>query len=203
MGAQNLSATGIVLARRDTAGGFERLDVLTAAHGLLVCMRRPSRRAGQTLPDLFDEAVMELEARSGNAWFVRDYSVERRHPGIGTNYATLREAAAWSRFVLANAPHMDDLEPLHALTRQALGAWEAGRNPEAVHLKALFLFGREEGLPVKEQWLRELGEEERAEAAHILSTPTGDLDAAAAGAGVLASSLRRWFAEQHHVVDPG
>ena len=202
MGARHMSITGVVLARRETSGGFERLDILTASHGLLHCMRRLGKRQEQTLPDLFDGCECELESRGGDACFVVEYTVSRRRQGIGASYPALREASAWARLVLANAPHMESTAPLHALTVQALDAWETGRHPEAVHLKVLYLLGRDEGLPVKEQWLRELPPPDRARAQEVLATPLGDLDEEAVGTGALVGSLRSWLANQHHLVDP-
>jgi recombinational DNA repair protein (RecF pathway) len=203
MSRRVLAVHGVVLARRETAGGFERLDLLAPGQGLLACMRRVSQRKGQVLPDLFDVCACVLEARESGAWFVKEYELLRRHGGIGARYAALREAGAWARIVLANAPHMESVDALHALTLQALDAWERGGDPEAVLLKALYVFGRDEGLPVKEQWLRELPGAQREAAGQILSTPAAEQEGAAPEAGALVASLRSWLATQHHLVDPG
>lgn len=203
MNRAHLSLEGVLMARRETAGGFERLDFITAGEGLVSGMRRLSRKSTQTLPDLFDHCTCELEGRSGNAWFVHEYQVVRRHGGIGQHYATLREASAWARFVLANAPHMDSTAQLHTMTLQALDAWDRGGPPEVVHLKALYLVGRDEGLPVKEQWLRDLPAPLRQAATTALGTPAQDLQEVPPQTEDLVVSLRRWLADMHHLVDPG
>jgi len=199
------SATGIVLAKELTAGGFERMRILTA-ETLLVVMRRPGKSVGGgDAPDLFDLCTVELDARGGGAWFVREYSLERRHSGIGARYETLAAASAWARLLLTNAPSMDGTASLFEVSLKALDAWERGAPAQVVLLKALFLFARDEGLPVREEWLVQLLPAERDAAAAALRTPLDESSGTDANADIIAALPERmteWMCNSHHIMMP-
>jgi hypothetical protein len=202
---KHLSAQGILLAREETPGGYERLHLLAAGQGPLKLMRRPSSKPGATiLPDLFDLASVELESRQGGAWFVREYTLLRRHTGIGASYPALSAAARWSALVLANAPHMEDCDSLYDISLKLLDALERGGHPEAMLLKSLFLFARSEGLPVSEDWYQNLGPEMKAAAAGALNRPASEglPETVAEAVPALADSLTRWMTGEHHIVAP-
>ena len=58
---------------------------------------------------------------------------------------------------------------MERLLRTALDAFGTAGRPDIVHLKSLYLFARDEGYPVKQEWLPSLPAAERAVAAAILS----------------------------------
>ena len=200
-----MSSSGIVAGRNPTAGGYERIELLTDGGGLLCLMRRPGSAKSVTQPDLFDLCAVELESRAGGAWFIKEYIVTRRFGGLGARYGALVEASAWSRLVLANASSVESTAFLYAVTLKALDAWERGAPAVAVRFKALYLFAKDEGLPAKEEWLAGLSPSRRAIAAEVLRTPLDSLDVDMANAGeaaALAESLERWMCGDYHIVPP-
>jgi hypothetical protein len=203
MTALTESIRAVVLDRDATAGGFERLALLTEDQGLRNIMRRQSSKmdAGEK-PDLFDLCTVTCEARQGRACFLREYALERRHGNLGRRYDALESASAWARLILANAPDMDDTSPLFALTLQALEAWERGAMPKLILLKALFVFARNEGLPVREEWLRSLPEKVREQAACAINAAPGCTAPDEAACGELAAGIVRWMCTSHHILPP-
>ncbi|MFA5257210.1 MAG: hypothetical protein WC360_03590 [Opitutales bacterium] len=203
MPRKTLSATGIVLVRELTAGGFERLRILTA-EALLGVMRRPGHSAKAAVaPDLFDLCTVELDARSGGAWFMREYTLEHRYSGIGASYETLAAASQWARLILTNAPSMDGTAAPFEISLKALDAWERGAPAQVVLLKALFLFAKAEGLPVREEWLAQLPPDERRAVSAALGTPLDE--SAGADAAVLTAMpglMTEWMCESHHILKP-
>jgi hypothetical protein len=172
-------------------------------------MRRPAASLNaEVQPDLFDLCAVELEARQGGAWFLREYELVQRFSGLGTRYEALGAAGSWARLALANASDVESTAGLYGITQKLLGALDRGASPPATLLKALFLFARDEGLPANEEWLRELTPVQRETAVIILTRPLAELDETAASgvraadAAALAEDITKWMCQNHHIVAP-
>jgi hypothetical protein len=63
-----------------------------------------------------------------------------------------------------------------SLVRQALASFASGARPDLVWFKSLYLFARDEGYPVKQEWLPSLPATLRAQAEHALRTPLVQLN---------------------------
>ena len=154
MSGKLLSTEGFVLDRQETGESYRRYQVLSREHGLLLCLKRQAvKRAPRSQPDLFDLAVLELEqpARS-KSWFIREYRLLKRHSAIGGNYGALRYASEFSRILVKNLEHAESFAGIYRLCVRAFESWEAGVRPEVVFFKCLYVFAREEGYAVKQQW---------------------------------------------------
>ena len=55
------------------------------------------------------------------------------------------------------------------LLRTALDAFGAAGRPDIVHLKSLYLFARDEGYPVKQEWLTSLSADDLGVATGVLN----------------------------------
>jgi hypothetical protein len=212
-----VEAEGLVLDRKPSGERHLRLTLLTPTLGLVSALMRESRPAGAKpgaaakkrggaaqRADSFDLAAVRLEApEAGGAhpqvYFLAEYKVLRRHPGLGRNYAALEAAAGLANLVARNAAHFETCAPVFDLCRKALGALDDGAPPEAVRLKALFLLARAEGYAAREQWLPALGAGDEALARAVLNRPAAEAAALAAGdPGRLArlrQTFERWLTE--------
>jgi recombinational DNA repair protein (RecF pathway) len=195
--AQPLHTEAFVLLKRPPADRFQQLTVLTPGHGLLLCLRRVAVKSAATSValDLFDETDLWLEsANQGRTWFVREVRVLTRHDAIGRSYDALRFASAFAATIARNSVSEDSRERVYALVRQTLTAFTTARRPDIVHFKALYCFARDEGYPVKQDWLPSLAEADRAAATGILNQPlaaqTADPPVVARLAGRLGDYLR-------------
>ena len=182
MPALPLQTEAFVLLKKPPADRFQQLTVLTAGHGLLLCLRRVAVKSAATSValDLFDHADLWLESSNqGRTWFVKEVRVLARYDAIGRSYDALRFASAFAAVIARNPVSEDSRERVHALVRQTLAAFASAARPDIVHLKALYCFARDEGYPVKQEWLRGLADAERAAAAEILNQPLAAQTAAA------------------------
>lgn len=207
MAAETLSVEAIVFACDLSSGGYLRLTLLTRDSGLLRAMRRVSSKEGScgNSPDLFDVCAVELDRRSGRAWFVREYVPQRRHSGLGSRYEALQTAARWSRLVTANASSMETTDGVYALTVRFLDALDRGALPEAALLKTLFLFARDEGLPAREEWFRSLPAAQAELARNVLETPLDALqpdDSCRGAITGLADGIERWMCTSYYIAAP-
>jgi len=177
MGAQPLTTTAVVLDRSTSGENWMRLALFSPEHGVLTALQRQSRRAATAtaLLDLFDEVRATLESRNeGRTWFVREAVPLRRRPGLGASYSVLREACRFARVLAHNPLHDDSRAEVYALLHRALDAWETGQRPDAIYSKSLYLYARDEGYPVKEEWRTQLDAADRATLDRILRETAGD-----------------------------
>lgn len=187
MPALPLQTDAFVLARRPPTDSFQTFSVFSAEHGaLLILQRLPKKSATASAAtavalDLFDEVSLLLESSNqGQTWFVKEARLIARHAGLGRSYATLSAASELAKLIARNAVHEEGRVTVAALLRTALAALAAGAPPAVVWLKSLYSFARDEGYPVKQQWLPALPADLRASATHLLHTPLADLETSAA-----------------------
>lgn len=177
MPAPTLATEAFVLLKRPPSEAFQSFTAFSAEHGALIILQRiPKKVATTAVLDLFDEASLLLESSNqGRTWFVKEARLLARPSGIGRSYEALRLAADFTALIARNPVHEDSRQPVAALLRTALAAFATGVHPAVVHFKSVFCFARDEGYPVKQDWLATLPAELRAEAEHLLHTPLADL----------------------------
>lgn len=198
MPGQPLTATAFVLGRQASGSDkFEQLTAFSAEHGTLLCLHRLSTKAAtSTTPlDLFDEAELTLESSSqGRTWFIKEHRHVQRYPGIGRSYDALRTAAALATLLSRNPIADESRVGVVALLRQTLASLESGARPDLVWLKSLFVFLRDEGYPVKQQWWQQLATDDRTAAAQILNQPLAGQNPEPAIVSRLVALLQDWVA---------
>ena len=178
MSGPSLTTDAIVLLKRPPSDSFHILTVFTATHGTLrVIQRLPKKTTSAHLAlDLFDEVTLLLEcAPQGDAWFVKEPRLIARHSGIGRHYESLVRASAFATLVARNPVPEESRASIHALLHTAFAAFAGDASADTVYLKCLYCFARDEGYPVKQQWLPSLPPELSAAAARLLHTPLAAL----------------------------
>ena len=168
-----------VLARDAHTGDHLVLTCFSPADGLLTALLRATRSQKPDTPpapDLFDRLALSLEhgrgSPSGGPWFVREHRLLLRHAAIGRDYEPLAAASRLARLVVRNPGPEDSRAALDALLGQAFAAFaRPGARPDLVYLKSLYLLARDEGLPLKQEWLPSLPPGDRALVAAALSLP--------------------------------
>jgi hypothetical protein len=192
---QQLQTTAFILSKQLSGSDkFEQLTVFSGEHGVLHCLRRVTQAKATSTPlDLFDEAELWLESSNqGRTWFVKEHRFIQRHAGIGRSYDTLRAAAAFTQLLTRN-PVSDESRPVVAeLLRSSFAALAAGGRPDIIWLKTLYLFLRDEGYPVKQQWWPRLPAADRELAAVLLNQPLGAQAAETDAVGKITCRLEEW-----------
>jgi hypothetical protein len=178
-----LQTEAFVLLKRPPADSFQTFTLFSAEHGTLLALQRlPKKSAANHLAlDLFDELAVSLESSNqGSSWFIKEARLLARPANIGRSYETLRHASALAALIARNPVHEDSRTAVATLLRTAFAAFASSSRPDAVFFKSLYCFARDEGYPVKEQWLPTLPRELRDEADHVLYTPLSALEKPAA-----------------------
>lgn len=144
----------LVLKTAPSGESFLKLYLLTIPNGVFLCLKRiPKKALHSSIPDIFDQALITLEtSQQGTMRFVKEYQITQRREQIGHNYRSLSSASFFSQLLVSNAAHLPESKTLFNLTARSFDAFAAGKVPEIVLLKSLYLVLTNEGFPVRESW---------------------------------------------------
>lgn len=173
-----LQTDAFVLLKRPPSDAFQGCTVFSAEHGPLHILQRLPKKsaASQITLDLFDEVSLILESSNqGQTWFVKELRLINRPTGIGRGYETLRHASAFATLIARNRVSEESRLQVGELLRQVLAAFATSDRPDAVYFKALYCFARDEGYPVRQQWLPTLPDDLREAALTMLRSPLTSL----------------------------
>jgi hypothetical protein len=84
--------------------------------------------------------------------------------------------------------------------RTAFDAFGESGRPDVVYLKSIYLFARDEGYPVKQEWLPSLSASDRATASAILGRKVDDQDIEADGVARIRRSLEDYLGESTEII---
>jgi hypothetical protein len=202
---QTLNADAFVIEKRPAADAFQTFGFFSPEHGNLLALQRVSRKgsASHVAPDLFDEVSAMLESSNqGRTWFVKEVRISTRRTGIGRSYDALRFASALVAVIGRNNVHEESRENVARLLRTALDAFASGERPDVVHLKSLYLFARDEGYPVKQEWLPALPAGDRKVATAALNRRIGDQESTPAEVARIRSSLEGYLGSSTAIIIP-
>ena len=190
MAGLSLQTDAVVIDKRPASDSFQTFRVLSPEHGLLMVLQRLSSKKSAAFVslDLFDTASLLLESSNqGQTWFVKESRILTRRTAIGRHYESLLCASQLCSLAMHNPVHGESWSPMAFLLTSAFDAFESSRSPEVILLKALYRFARDEGYPVKQEWLPMLRDGDAELAESLLSRPASDY----AGTGEEVTRLLR------------
>lgn len=196
MPGRNFTTDAVVLLKRPPADTFQTLTVFSAEYGALLALQRISKKSASTLItlDLFDEATLLLESSNqGQTWFIKESRLLTRHDGIGRNYEALRHASGFTTLVARNNVPEESRPKVYALIRQVLTAFATSPRPDIAYFKGLYCFARDEGYPVKQEWIPSLSTPDRETVASLLNLPMAEQTAAATSVSRLQRRLEDYL----------
>lgn len=162
MPAERLTlADSIVLKLSPSGERFTRVQLLNREHGLVSLLKRIKSKQPSLGFDLFDqgEAIADLKpGEHSHFGFLVEFIVSKKRDELGLNYEKLKAAAWISGLFLANPLHAENSEDTFILAQRALDSLCTNQQPFATQLKTLYVFARDEGYPVLEDWVRNLSQ---------------------------------------------
>ncbi|HEY1763834.1 MAG TPA: hypothetical protein VGF85_02855 [Opitutaceae bacterium] len=205
MPGRTLTTEAFVIEKRPPADAFQIFGLFSAEHGNLLALQRVPRKPSPShvAPDLFDTICAMLESSNeGRTWFVKEVRVAVRRSAIGRSYDALRFASALAAIVNRNAVGQESRPGVERLLRTALDAFGTDPRPDIVHLKSLYLFARDEGYPVKQEWLPSLPPSDRALAAALLGRPLSEQESPPADVARIRLALESYLGAYTEIVIP-
>ena len=171
-----VSAEDITVLRRDLRGESSLyIEAFSGKLGLLSVIKKISSKKTSVLPDIFDDIDVVLNSASGGGGlkFLGDFEILRRRTRIA--YEAFEDAAALAEVALKNGRHVEDTSKFSIRLRKSLDAIDAGNPSAIVRLKFLYLFARDKGYPVKEDFFAGLSGVEKRLFAALVRTPSAEL----------------------------
>lgn len=197
-----------LLAKAAHTGDHLVLTCFSPADGLLTALLRVTRNPKsdtQPAPDLFDRLALTLQhgrnSPADGPWFVREHRLLARHAAIGRDYPTLAAASRLARLVTRNPGPQDSRAAVDALLTQAFAALtRPGTRPESIYFKSLYCLFRDEGLPLKQEWLPALPASDRDLVAAALNQPADSPAVTLADLTRLTKRLEAYLVTGHDLV---
>lgn len=192
---KGLSTEGLILDKNTSGESHWRYTLFSPQHGRILCLQRKSRKPKQqTTIDLFDIGQFQLELPDqGTATFIKDFQLIHRFSQLGKSYSALTRASEFAHIVSNNLQHAEHFTTLYQLCQRTLSALEEAHHPTATLIKSLYLFARDEGYPIKEDWYTHLPTDEQKCAALIINTPLAKLDLNESLAQTILKQLQTWL----------
>jgi hypothetical protein len=200
---QTLTTEAFVIERRPPADAFQTYGLFSPEHGNMIALQRIPKKASSThvTPDLFDEiAVMMESSNQGRTWFFKEVRIVTRRAAIGKSYDALRFASALAAIIKRNPVHEESRLNVGRLLRTAFDAFGASGRPDVVYLKSIYLFARDEGYPVKQEWLPSLSAADRATANSILGRKVDEQEINADDVVRIRRSLEDYLGESTEII---
>ena len=177
MPAPEIVTEAVVIGRENRGESFIAYRLMSLKAGLIWALLRRSKKPNAGIAvDLFDEGEFHLERKPGSATgFIKDAKITRRRTKLSRNYSAFLAASKFANLLASNPVHEENALLSMKLLHQGLSAWEDGASPSATYLKCLYLYCRQEGYPVKEEWAQCLPPEERSAVVRTLNRPLAEL----------------------------
>lgn len=199
-----LDSTVIILNKEDSGENFHKFELFCSIHGKLISLDRVSNHAKtKNLLDLFDIGYIHLTLPQPNGFFfIKEFQPILQHKNISKNYATFHQACNWIKIVSRNLLHIENFEYLFSLTQKVLHSFNISSAPHCIYLKALYLFARHEGYPVKEDWLVNLSPELLSHAICIIKNPVDDQSVPMRIQEILIQDMHSWMMQRTEILLP-
>lgn len=167
---------------------------------LTVLVRRSNKPDKQIAIDLFDEGEFRFELKPGSyAGFLKDAQITRKRRKLAERYEAFEMASRLANVMLSNPVSGESIDDSFELLTKGLDSWESGMNPQATYLKCLYLYCRQEGYPVKEEWAAQLPETERAVTINALNRPLRNMQVVASELKNAIQSLELYMEHHTHI----
>ena len=171
--------------------------IFSAESGLCVLHKRVSQKKTAQLPDFLDVVAAEAErSKTGGMFFLKDFEILASHPRVAESYEAFSDAAEIAKCALKNSAYLESFGGMYERLRAAFAAINSGADSACVRIKFMYVFARDEGYPIKEDFAAGLGAEEFSALKKILSTPAAELGADIPGKNPLLEKMLFWIAAQ-------
>lgn len=199
---KRILSEAIVLKLTPSGERFTQVDLLSPQFGLCRLLKRNRSKTGGFAIDLFDQGEAQVDhkpSESVNRGFLTDFTVSKKRSGLGKSYRLLQAASWMSGMLLRNPMHEETCEDLYRLAEKAFDALDLNSSPHAVMLKTLYVFARDEGYPVLEDWASKLPSQLARTVATLLNTPLAEINLEQESQRAAFDSLAQYVEHHTHI----
>lgn len=200
-----VNGQGCLLRKAESGESHFLLVFFMRERGLQMALMRKRSRSSALAhdPDLFDsgELVLEQKGESKPA-FLKEFTPNLRFTQIARQYKALQAASRLTQFYEKNLFHMEHFEAAWELLHTALGSFSKNRQPAVTYLKALYVFAKLEGYPVREEWLGNQSSDNRSLINTIMRQPVDAIELEPANVDHWIGKLEAYFMQSTDLIVP-
>lgn len=195
--------TGIVLQKLPRGEGGIVFKIFSKSEGIVAVYKRISQKTASFLPDYFDEVCFAVkQRREGSMLFASDCEILARRTELAKNYSSYECASRLALCCIRNASYLEDFGSLYKAFEASLNALLAGAKAEACEIKFMYIFARDEGYAIREDFFANLDLKERELFKNVLLTPLSELKFANENIANLLKKMLLWIAENTDIAVP-
>lgn len=193
--------TGIVLQKLPRGESGIVFKIFSKSEGIVAVYKRISQKKASFLPDYFDEVCFAVkQGREGSMLFGSDCEILARRTELAKNYSSYECASKLALCCIKNASYLEDFGRLYKAFEASLNALLAGANAEACEIKFMYVFARDEGYAIREDFFANLDLRERELFKSVLLTPAKELNIDADECAKLLRKMNFWIAENTDII---
>jgi recombinational DNA repair protein (RecF pathway) len=200
-----LNEQGCLLRKAESGESHFLLVFFMRERGLQMTLMRKRTRSSPLAhePDLFDSGDLVIEQKGENKpAFLKEFTPNLRFTEIARQYTALKAASQLTRFYEKNLFHMEHFEAAWELLHTALDSFSRNNHPGVTYLKALYVFAKSEGYPVKEEWLGSQSSGNRSLINAIMRQPVGSIELESDKVDHWIRNLETYFMQSTDLIVP-
>jgi hypothetical protein len=200
-----LNGQGCLLRKAESGENHFLLVFFLREHGLRMALMRKRSRSSPLAhdPDLFDSGDLIIEQKGENKpAFLKEFTPNMRFTEIARQYKAFLAASRLTRFYEKNLFHMEHFEAAWDLLHTAMDSFSKNRQPAVTYLKALYVFAKSEGYPVREEWFGSLSPDNRSLVDAIMKQPVDAVELESADVDYWIHNLEAYFMQSTDLIVP-
>lgn len=193
--------TGIVLQKLPRGESGIVFKIFSKSEGIVAVYKRISQKKASFLPDYFDEVCFAVkQGREGSMLFGSDCEILARRTELAKNYSSYECASKLALCCVKNGSYLENFEALYHTFEAALRALAEGADYIACEIKFMYVFARNEGYAIREDFFANLDLKERELFKSVLLTPAKELNIDADECAKLLKKMNFWIAENTDII---
>lgn len=200
-----LNEQGCLLRKAESGESHFLLVFFLRERGLQMALMRKRSRSSPLAhePDLFDsgDLVIERKGESKPA-FLKEFTPKLRFTEIARQYTALKAASRLTRFYEKNLFHMEHFAVAWDILHTALESFSKNNQPGVTYLKALYVFAKSEGYPVREEWLGNQSSDNRSLISAIMRQPVNSIEPESGKMDQWIRNLEAYFMQSTDLIVP-
>lgn len=188
--------TGIVLEKTLKGESGVIFKIFSREDGIVFVYKRISKKKTADLADYFDEVSIQTQkAKMGDMLFASEFEVLKSRIELAKDYEAFECASKLAIYCIKNSAYLENFEYLYDNLIAALNALMLGANKTACELKFMYLFARNEGYAIKENFFINLDLSEQKIFREILLTASKDLKLPESQTLPILNKMLLWISE--------
>lgn len=196
--------SAIIIDRETRPEAKLMLTAFSPQEGLIYIFKKMSAKKTSLAPDLFDEIICTVQSAGENSpiRFLKDFEPAAQRAEIAGSYAKLCAACHIAAIAKLNGQNIDEKPEFARLLAKTFDAIKNAADADAVKIKFLYAFAKNQGYPVKEEFFNSLSAGDKESFTSIINTPASFIEPETSRSGKLIERVCRWIESSTDILLP-